>query len=179
MKLEELRATSGINTLRLAETNTGAPNEAYAVLDQNSRAVASILDTYDEAEGESRITEENVMFAHDLVRCYNQFPELVKTLARLELAAFNREISMGDPCSYLEHKAELAAAAKKARDVLEIVRNPQILPKVRENISNRCPHCLHVMTPDEGASEMFADGKCTIWCGMCGGEYYYITEVSV
>lgn len=45
-------------------------------------------------------------------------PEMLAALRRLEIAARVREHIMGDPCSLLAAKAELAAAAKHASFVI-------------------------------------------------------------
>lgn len=77
---DDMSALSDITSLRLAETNSGAPNEAYAVLDQDNHTVASVLDTWDEEEMEGRITEENVAFAHLLVHRFNKFSRILDAL---------------------------------------------------------------------------------------------------
>lgn len=45
-------------------------------------------------------------------------PELLAALNRLEMAARHRDTAMGDVCRLLDVKAELAAAAKHAREII-------------------------------------------------------------
>ncbi len=45
-------------------------------------------------------------------------PELLEALARLEFAAQCRDNTMGDPSRLIQVKAELASAARQARDAI-------------------------------------------------------------
>lgn len=48
--------------------------------------------------------------------------ELVETLRKLKLAAFSRQVTMGDPCDLLTAKAELDDAIRHAGAVLDKLR---------------------------------------------------------
>lgn len=51
---------------------------------------------------------------------------ILAALIRLETAATRRDNVMGDPCALIEAKAELAAAAKSARNVIVKYGPPEI-----------------------------------------------------
>lgn len=51
---------------------------------------------------------------------------ILSALIRLETAASRRDNVMGDPCALIEAKAELAAAAKSARNIIVRYGPPEI-----------------------------------------------------
>lgn len=61
-------------------------------------------------------TDAGVKYIH--AKCWEKAPAMYRILNQLEFAARVRDNIMGDPCSLLAAKAELAEAAKEALELI-------------------------------------------------------------